>query len=112
MVPANGPSALAPGEGRREHPTGGEGESGRPGEGETGGTSAVSGQLSGILTIEVVTEPISPGRPACDVGQNLSRTPPLHGLRTAGPSMGRTPLGQNPADSVGKMPCYRGNEPG
>jgi len=64
----------------------------------------------GLLATELSTALISSGHRGYGVGRNLSRTPPLHGLRTADPSMGRTPPGQNPADAVGKITCYRGNE--
>jgi len=68
-------------------------------------------QVNVVLpAIQVATELNSSGQPGCGLGRNPSRTPPLHGLRTADPSMGRTPPGPNPADAEGKMPCYRGNE--
>ena len=49
---------------------------------------------------------ISFGPPAYVTGQNPSRTPPLRGLRTAGPSLGRAPPGRNLTGGVGGMPCY------
>ncbi len=42
-----------------------------------------------------------------DSGQNPSRTPPLHGLRTAGPSLGRTPPGRNLSAVVPGSPLGR-----
>ena len=43
-------------------------------------------------------------------GRILSRTPPIPGFRTAGPSRGRTPPGQNPAAAVDKCFAIEGNE--
>ena len=42
--------------------------------------------------------------------QNPSRTAPLHGLRAAAPSVGRTPPGLNLSDTVGRCSANEENE--
>jgi hypothetical protein len=46
-------------------------------------------------------------RPGCGSGRNPSRTPPLRGFRTAGPSVGRTPPGPNPTAAEDEDGLYR-----